>query len=63
MDGVLAVMCPACSRGVNDRWPRWTSAGWSLIRSSGSRPISSPGWSSLRCDRHLHHLLSRKLLI
>jgi len=43
MDGVLAVMCPACSRGVNDRWPRWTSAGWSLIRSSGSRPISSPG--------------------
>ena len=25
------------------RWPRWTSAGWSLIRSSGSRPISSPG--------------------
>jgi len=25
------------------RWPRWTSADWDLIKSSGSRPFSFPG--------------------
>ena len=37
--GLLAVMCPACSRGAHGRWPRWTSAGWDLIRSSGSKTL------------------------
>src|SRR3954447_23671336 len=36
-------MCPACSRGARGRWPRWVSAGRGLIKSSGSRPFSSPG--------------------
>src|SRR5215203_3504527 len=43
VNGVLAVMCPACSRGAHGRWPRWMSAGWGLIRSSGSKPLTSSG--------------------
>ena len=40
VDGLLAVMCPAYSRGAHGRWPRWVSAGRDLIKSSGDRSRS-----------------------